>query len=421
MRRSFVRLVVGSVLTCWAVGFVVLFFYVRSQSWTNERARGDGVFLVHEILDREPASSRAERLRELQQHFSVQLRLMSLDEVERRVGRPVGPDDRIPYRVSQREEWYFLVFSDGAGALAAGPVHPAVPSGVRPVGVILAIVIVPLIAGLLALRVERELTKVERASQALAVGELDARVDNPHGPSAELAASFNAMAERVERLIRSRDELVQAVSHELGSPLSRLRFHVELLENHSEVEREERLQAMTRELDALDELVAELLGYVQSDELELDRRVFDPHRGLNDLAELARLEALEDRAIDLDLALPTGASVFADPRLFQRAVENLLRNAMKYARGSVLLELTQDEEHVRVAVHDDGPGIPEDLRERVMIPFVRLEPDRDRKTGGAGLGLAIVSRIMHRHGGRLAIDSSPLGGAMVATWWPRPG
>lgn len=421
MRRSFVRLVVGSVLTCWAVGFVVLFFYVRSQSWTNERARGDGVFLVHEILDREPASSRAERLRELQQHFSVQLRLMSLDEVERRVGRPVGPDDRIPYRVSQREEWYFLVFSDGAGALAAGPVHPAVPAGVRPVGVILAIVIVPLIAGLLALRVERELTKVERASQALAVGELDARVDNPHGPSAELAASFNAMAERMERLIRSRDELVQAVSHELGSPLSRLRFHVELLENHSEVEREERLQAMTRELDALDELVAELLGYVQSDELELDRRVFDPHRGLNDLAELARLEALEDRAIDLDLALPTGASVFADPRLFQRAVENLLRNAMKYARGSVLLELTQDEEHVRVAVHDDGPGIPEDLRERVMIPFVRLEPDRDRKTGGAGLGLAIVSRIMHRHGGRLAIDSSPLGGAMVATWWPRPG
>jgi two-component system sensor histidine kinase RstB len=196
---------------------------------------------------------------------------------------------------------------------------------------------------------------------------------------------------------------------------------MELLENQSDAQREERLDAMTRELDALDELVAELLGYVQSDELQLDRQVFDPHRGLKDLAELARLEAPQDRAVELDLALPTDASVFADPRLFQRAVENVLRNAIKYARGNVLLELTQDEEHVRLAIHDDGPGIPKDLREKVMIPFFRLEPDRDRKTGGVGLGLAIVSRIVHRHGGRLAIDSSPLGGAMVETWWPRPG
>lgn len=422
MRRSFVRLVVGSVLACWAVGFVVLALHSRSQSWTDERAQGDGVFLAHEILDREPAPRRAERLGQLQQHFSVDLALITLDEVERRVGRPVSPGERIPHRVSPREEWYFLVFGDGQGALAAGPVHPAMPSAGRlPIGVIVATALVPVIAALLVFRVERQLTKVERASQALAVGELSARVDNPHGPSAELAASFNAMAERVERLIQSRDELVQAVSHELGSPLSRLRFHVELLENQSDAQREERLEAMTRELDALDELVAELLAYVQSDELALDPHAFDPNRGLHDLAELARLEAPQDRAVEVDLALPSDATVFADPRLFQRAVENVLRNAMKYARGNVLLELEQDEEHVRVVVHDDGPGIPEELREKVTIPFFREGADRDRKTGGVGLGLAIVSRIMHRHGGRLAIDSSPLGGAMVATWWPRVG
>jgi two-component system sensor histidine kinase RstB len=314
-----------------------------------------------------------------------------------------------------------LVFEDGEGVLAAGPVHPAIPPGVLPVGVILALVGLPLVAGLIALRVEKQLTKVERASHALAVGDFSVRVDDPQGSPSELAATFNAMAERVERLIRSRDELVQAVSHELGSPLSRLRFHMELLENQSEAQREERLAAMTRELDALDELVAELLGYVQSDELELDRKAFDPNRGLSDLAELARLEVSEDRAVEVGLAVPGGASVFADQRLFQRAVENILRNAMKYACGNVLLELTQEGDHVRVAVHDDGPGIPEELREKVMIPFFRLEADRDRKTGGVGLGLAIVSRIMHRHGGRLAIDSSRLGGAMVATWWPRPG
>jgi signal transduction histidine kinase len=196
---------------------------------------------------------------------------------------------------------------------------------------------------------------------------------------------------------------------------------MELLENQSDVQREERLKAMNRELDALDELVAELLGYVQSDELELDRRAFDPNRGLTDLAELTRLEAPDDRTVEVDLELPNGASIFADQRLFQRAVENILRNSVQHARGKVLLELRQDEEHVRVAVHDDGPGIPEELREQVMVPFFRLEADRSRKTGGMGLGLAIVSRIMHRHGGRLAIASSPLGGAKVETLWPRRG
>jgi signal transduction histidine kinase len=414
-------LVVGSVLACWLVGFVLLFLYSRSLSWTDDRVRTDGVFLVHEILNQEKASKRAGRLRALRKHFSVEFSLISLDEVEHRLGRPVRPGEQIPHKASEREEWYFLMFEDGQGGLAAGPVNPATPpAGFLPIGVILAIVGLPIVAGLLALRVERELRKVERASEAIAVGELSARVDNPHGPSNELATSFNAMAERVERLIRSRDELVQAVSHEIGSPLSRLRFHVELLENQSDGNREERLDAMARELDALDELVSELLGYVQYDERKIDRHLFDPNRSLADLAELATLEAPEDRRIEVDLKLPSGISIFADQRLFQRAVENILRNALQHAHGNVLLELTQDGAHVRVAVHDDGPGIPEELREKVMIPFFRLQKDRGRKTGGAGLGLAIVSRIMQRHGGRLAIASSPLGGATVSTMWPRP-
>ena len=420
MRRSFLKLIVSSVLLCWAIGFVTMFVYARNQSWTDERARTDGVFLAYELLDREPAEHRAGRLQELQPNFLIPFSLVSPAEVESRVGRSVRAGESIPHRVSPREEWYFFVFEDGRGALAAGPIHPAVRPGVLPLGVILAIVGLPLVAALIALRVEKQLAKVEFASQALAVGDLSARVDNPGGTSNELAASFNAMAERVERLIRSRDELVQAVSHELGSPLSRLRFHVELLENESDAQRQERHDAMTRELDALDELVAELLSYVQSDELELDRQAFNPNRDLSDLAELARLEAPEDHPVEIGLAVPRVASVFADPRLFQRAVENVLRNAMKYAHGNVLLELTQDEEHVRVVVHDDGPGIPEELREQVMVPFFRLEADRDRKKGGVGLGLAIVSRIMHRHGGRVVIGGSPLGGAMVATWWPRP-
>jgi signal transduction histidine kinase len=141
--------------------------------------------------------------------------------------------------------------------------------------------------------------------------------------------------------------------------------------------------------------------------------------GLADLAELARLETPHDRKIDVDCVLPDHASVLADQRLFLRAIENLLRNAVRHAGNRVQLVLTDDEDSIRVSVHDDGPGIPEALREKAMTPFVRVEADRSRTSGGVGLGLAIASRIMDRHGGRLEIGDSPLGGAKAATLWPK--
>lgn len=419
MRWSFVRLTAGSVLLCWVVSFAFIAAYSRSRSWTDKRARTDGVFLAYELLNEEERRDRAARLDELRPHYWVPLALASNEEVERSVGKAVHPGEHIPHRVSPREEWLFLAFSDGSGALAAGPVNPIVPPGLIPIGVILALLGSPLLAGLLAIAVDRSLRRIERASDALGRGNLTARVESGGGGAAELAERFNAMAERVERLVKSRDELVQAVSHELGSPLSRLRFHMEFLETEPESRRDERLHTMARELDTLDALVAELLSYIQSDDLVLDVRAFEPGPLMVDLAELATLEALEDHHIEVDLLLQGEAQGFADVRLFQRAIENLLRNAVQHAKTRIVLELAQDEEGLHVTVHDDGPGIPEDLRDQVKLPFSRLDSDRGRETGGAGLGLAIVHRIVERHGGQLIIGASPFGGAAVQTSWPK--
>jgi signal transduction histidine kinase len=419
VRRSLVRLIAGSVLVCWALGFVIIAAYARSRSWDEARARRDGVFLVHQLLDGEPAPARAEHLGRLQQHFLVPFTIVGMDDVERRVGRRPARGEAIHFEVSRSEHWYFVIFADGTGALAAGPVHPALPPGVLPIGALVSVALLPLIAALIALRVERGLAKVERASQKLATGELSARVENPDGPSSELATSFNEMAARVERLIRSRDELVQAVSHELGSPLSRIRFHLELLADKSGRARQERIDAMTRDLDALDELVAELLRYVQSDEMELERREIDPGRSLPDLVELAKLEAPQGKTVEIELSVSRAAPIVADPRLFQRTVENLLRNAVRHARGKVRLDVSAAADVTTVAVHDDGPGIPEELREKVLVPFFRPQADRSRKTGGIGLGLAIVNRVVQRHGGRIEIGTSPLGGASITTSWPK--
>lgn len=418
MRPSFVRLVVTSVLATWAIGGLTLWVYARSQSWTSSRARTDGVFLMHELVNAVPVHERSERLRGLQPNFDVPFRLVSTGEVEDRVGRPIAPGEHIPHRISPREEWYYLVFSDGQGALAAGPVIPAIPRGFFPIGIVVALIALPALAGLFSVRVERELAKVEQASKALAAGKLNARVDNADGPSNELATTFNAMAERIEHLVRSRDELVQAVSHELGLPLSRLRFHMELLQTQDSTHRDDRLRMISHELDAIENLVAELLSYLQSDEFELQPRGFSLERVVNDLTELARLDIPEDRRIQVHVQISGSPEILADPRLFQRATENVLRNAMHYAAASVRIVIDQLPDGILVAVHDDGPGIPEELREKVLLPFVRADPNRSRRTGGVGLGLAIVARIVQQHRGSISIQSSPLGGVCVAIVWP---
>lgn len=415
MTRSFLRLTVTSVLLCWALGFVALVIYSRTLSWTEEAARRDGVFVAHRLLEEVAPEERPARLSTLAAHLEVPLRLMPLAEVERLTARRPARGAKLHFEQRWDAQWFFIAFDDADQALAAGPVNPAsVPAGMVPIGIIVGGAGIALIAAFVAVRVNRELAKVDAASRALAAGELDARVDNESGPSRELAESFNAMAERVQRLIQSRDELVQAVSHELGSPLSRLRFHLELLEGGPDA----RLAAMTRELDALDALVAELLGYVQSDELVLDRQVFEPSKVLGDLAELAQLEAGDEHEVEVRVEVSPGVRVDADQRLFQRAVENVLRNAVRHASSTVRLAVVATEAGVRVEVHDDGPGIPEALAEKVLAPFFRLDRERARQTGGVGLGLAIVSRIVERHGGRIVISRSPLGGALVAMIWP---
>ncbi|MEM6532296.1 MAG: ATP-binding protein [Myxococcota bacterium] len=420
MKRSFFRLVVSSVLVAWVLTFATMLTYRNWLAWDEERARRDGLDLIHALLDRALPGERADLVDELASYMSIGFAVISEDDLPELIGRSLSPGERTFHRASVGENWHYWRFSDGVGALAAGPIDPSAPVGVIPIGLYLLGIVLPLLAAFIALRLQREIVKVEKATEALSVGELDARVDNPDGPSNELAASFNAMAERLARLIRSRHELVQAVSHELGSPLSRLRFQLELLETGEPATMHSRCAAMARELDSLDELVAELLNYTQSDDVALNLETFNPKPALEDLVELARLDEVSGLELNVCLNADPDGLLHADRRLFQRSIENLLRNAVRYARAEVRVEVLAETDSVAVAVHDDGPGIPEAQREYVTQPFVRIDSHRPRKTGGVGLGLAIVSRIVNRHRGELSIAESPLGGACIKTTWPTP-
>jgi two-component system sensor histidine kinase RstB len=420
MRGSILKLVITSVLLCWVLAAGALFIYFRSATWTEDDVSRTGILLAFRDLDTTPPGQRAARLASMKSDYGLPVKLMTLAEARRLAGRPLTAGKPYFVRPTLRQQWVYLVFNDRAGALAVGPLHPVLPVPRFPIGVVLAILLCPIIASAVALRIAQQLKKVERASADLAAGALDARVDNVSGPAHELAASFNAMAARVERLIKERDELIQAISHELGSPLSRLRFQLELLGSDGDRQGSaRRLEAITRELDGLDELVAELLRWVQSDEPRLNVEPFDAVQPLSDLVELAQLHEPAGDGASVRAELPPTALIHADQRQFQRAVENLLRNAVRYARSEVSLELSDEGDQVKVTVQDDGPGIPEEQRDKVLQPFTRLDKDRSRQNGGAGLGLAIVNRIVNGHGGSVTIGSSDLGGARIDTTWPK--
>jgi two-component system sensor histidine kinase RstB len=286
----------------------------------------------------------------------------------------------------------------------------------------LALVLLPaaLAIAVLLRPVAGQLRHVERAAKEIASGNFGARVDERRVRSAKpLAQSFNNMASRTEVLIRTQRELLQAVSHELRTPLSRMRFSIELIQSAKDGEqRKRRLDELDAATEELDELVGELLTYVRMETLEPQLNV-EPisSRDIFDLL-ISQYAALYPcvRFEQSEMAGDGGSVIVAERTGFQRAMGNLLSNASRHAKSQVIVTVTSGTEFITVDVDDDGRGIPHSERERVFLPFQRL--DDGANGSGVGLGLALVKRIVTQHGGNVEVLDSPLGGCRMRTRWP---
>jgi two-component system OmpR family sensor kinase len=254
----------------------------------------------------------------------------------------------------------------------------------------------------------RGLQALSKVADDFGRGDLAARADIAPGASiAPLAARINDMAGRIGALLEARKHLLHSVSHELRTPIARLEFGMELLrERHAADDPEllKRLAAMEIDVDELKELVNELLSLTQLDHAQaMPMQPFD----VAPLLRGCRPPGAQDFSASIadDLGQLQG-----DARLLARAINNLLGNAAKYARGRIALTATRGE-RLHIVVEDDGPGIPEEAREQVFEPFYRLAREEDHAAGGYGLGLAISAKAIRLHGGVISVDSSPLGGA----------
>lgn len=260
-----------------------------------------------------------------------------------------------------------------------------------------------------------ELMQLELAAKQLRQGQFQARVALPPASGLQpLASGFNLMADSVERLLESKQTLINAVAHELRTPLARLRYRLALLDiaPDSPVQ-----QGIERDLDSVGALIDELL---------LHARLGRPDLPMHPLTQAAA-PWLQQRLDDLHSHYPAlqlrhfvyHDTLFGDEKLLARAVDNLLHNAARYGHGQIELTYAVDNGMQQLSVADNGPGIAEADRDRVLEPFVRLDPSRQAGQGGYGLGLAIVKQVMLVHQGEVKIDSSILGGARFTLSWPQ--
>lgn len=302
------------------------------------------------------------------------------------------------------------------------------PHEIPGLGIGIAVITSGLMCYLLAWSMTSPVTRLRKAAQSLAAGDLSARAGAPAGQGGNeitgLMRDFDRMAERIEVLVDSQARLLKDVSHELRSPLARLSVALGLARQKANPEVEGSLNRIELEADRLNQLIQRLLTI---------SRLESGADGLRKTT-LSLRELVEQVAHDAEYESPGRGCrvtettdnddeflVDADPELLRSAVENVIRNATRYTAEGTTVEVRLERQgaenggrgEIIVRVVDSGPGVPNEALQKIFEPFYRLDDARNRQTGGAGLGLSIADRAIRLHGGQLRASNRKEGGLEV--------
>lgn len=303
-----------------------------------------------------------------------------------------------------------------AGPPMLGPPPPSRPwlRGTNGLLIMLAVVAVAVAIGSYPIirRLTQRLDALRAGVERWGEGDLKARVDESgQDEAAFLARRFNRAAARVEQLVSSHKSLLANASHELRSPLTRIRMGLTLLGPQTD----ERVRTeIERNIEELDQLVGEIL---------LASRLDMPGAeiGTPEAVDLTGLAAEECARVGASLEVAGQAIIIqGQPRLLRRALRNLIENARRYGEGEVQIDIEVQDRFAHLRVCDRGPGVPPEQRERIFEPFYRL-PGASEQSGGVGLGLALVKSIVQRHGGTVRCEDREGGGACFEMRLPLAG
>lgn len=404
--------------------------HVKLDKLSEQQIKGVGILLLDDLSYYPSLAQKQQRLQQLQQYFPFKLSLQSMSKM------PLDSDQKT--RLYRKDVVIMLRDSTSVENSSIRLLAPTeIPDMVVqlgpiplfnwfPLNLILSITLISMFLislGVYALifPLERKLQLIQTGMSKVREGKLDTKVKVlGEDEIAHLSSTFNSMTEHIRRLIESQRELTRAVSHELRTPVARIRFAVDMLADTDEYEdRMSQRDYIDQDIESLNGLIDEILTYAKLEEgsPKMDWEEVN-------LKELVEQIVRETNALGKPLEVVAGevdpnAVAIADRRYLHRVLQNLAGNATRYANDKIIVNAAVVGKEAMISVEDDGHGIPEKDRERVFIPFARLDDSRTRSTGGYGLGLSIVSRIAFWFNGKMQVDESPsLGGARFIMTWP---
>jgi len=347
----------------------------------------------------------------------------------------LGRDNALKQLVERRTVMDTVDFQDAAGnsytIYTVNRTPPATLLAPGPQGTALRLVAAAVISALISYFLARSLAtpleELRKASRKIAAGDLATRVSKTmprrQDEIGQLAKDFDIMTSRLQAMQQANQRLMQDVSHELRSPLARLSVALEIARKKGVGEIGSEIDRITLESERLGTLVNDVLGLLRESSETIPR--FDEDLDLSvllsDLVEVVNYEVPEGKpGISWQVTEP--CEFHGDRELLWRAMENLLRNALRHTdpdRG-VLLDLivSKRKSSVRLEVRDFGSGVPEGELEKIFEPFYRVQESRDRGSGGHGLGLSIAANAVHMHGGSIQASNAPDGGLLVSISLP---
>ena len=360
----------------------------------NEFSRREGI----RLLPAEP-EDKIEAMPDSRFHQLLQA------ELEKRLGRQTRiaaavdgePGFWVSFRLDEHDEeeyWLILPRERAARNFAAHWLSWSV----------LATLLALAVAWLIASRISQPLKAMAKSVAAVGRGQTPPPLPEEGAEElSRLANAFNTLASDLERHEKDRSEVLAGISHDLRTPLTRLRLEAEL-----SIADESSRQAVVADIEQMETVISQFMDYAHTDNGE-EAVATDVDDLLHRLAEH---QGHVGRPLQLSVVLPPGFTLKLCPKAVNRALTNLIDNAWKYGGGEVSLRATVAGDAIHIAIGDHGPGIPASESERLKRPFARLETARSN-VGGTGLGLAIVERIARLHDGHLELLDNPGGGLLA--------
>jgi two-component system OmpR family sensor kinase/two-component system sensor histidine kinase RstB len=379
---------------------------------------------VGDYVKKHPEEEWEEIIKKTGERYQLTLKLTDLSELESLENdehSTIKNTDIHIYYLNDIVELHYII-PESNKVIYLGPVEMPTRPKIKSIYRVVILGVFGIIIFIWLWPMSRDLDQLKKATKAFGEGQFSTQVyDAKSSMMKPLMIKFNMMSSRIKHLIEAQKELTNAVSHELRTPLARTKFALQMMSCVKDEEKQEKYQKQIKsDVLELEELINEMLLYASFESEKPDLLL--EKQSITDLI-IYQIESHKGFQHEIEFINNAPAlEVTFDRHFIDRALSNFISNGIKYGNGKVRVTLSEEYinevPHCSIAVEDNGEGVSDEFKDIIFDAFSRGDQSRNRETGGFGLGLAIVVRIMEWHRGQATIKDSPLGGAKFKLFWP---